>query len=37
MDDWELFEQVTLLRERESESEEEGSECSGSMESLPTY
>ena len=36
-DDWELFEQAGLLRERESESEEEGSEDSGSMESLPTY
>ena len=33
-DDWELFEQAALLRERESESEEEGSEGSGSMESL---
>ena len=36
-DDWELFEQAALLRERESESEEEGSESSGSMETLPTY
>ena len=36
-DDWELFEQAALLRERELESEEEGSEDSGSMESLPTY
>ena len=36
-DDWELFEQATLLRERESEFEKEGSEDSGSMESLPTY
>ena len=27
-DDWELFEQAALLRERESESEEEGSESS---------
>ena len=36
-DDWELFEQATLLRERELVSEEEGSEDSGSMESLPTY
>ena len=36
-DDWELFEQAALLRERESEFEEEGSEGSGSMESLPTY
>ena len=32
-DDWELFEQAALLRERESESEEEGSE---GMERLPT-
>ena len=30
-DDWEVFEQAALLRERESESEEEGSEGSGSM------
>ena len=29
-DDWVLFEQEALLRERESESEEEGSEGSGS-------
>ena len=36
-DDWELFEQAALLRERKSESEEEGSDSSGSMESLPTY
>ena len=36
-DDWEVFEQAALLRERESESEEEGSESSGSMETLPTY
>ena len=36
-DDWELFEQAALLRERESESEEEGSESSGNMETLPTY
>ena len=36
-DEWELFEQAALHRERESESEEEGSEGSGSMESLPTY
>ena len=35
--DWELFEQAALLREREFESEGEGSEDSGSMESLPTY
>ena len=36
-DDWELFEQAALLREKKSESEEEGSEGSGSMETLPTY
>ena len=36
-DDWELFEQAALLRERESESEEEGSESSGSLDTLPTY
>ena len=36
-DDWELLEQAALLRERESESEEEGSESSGSMDTLPTY
>ena len=36
-DDWELFEQAAFLRERESKSEEEDSEGSGSMESLPTY
>ena len=36
-DDWELFEQAALLRERETESEEEGSESSGSMETFPTY
>ena len=35
-DDWELFEQAALLRERESKSEEEGSESSESMETLPT-
>ena len=35
--DWELFEQAALLREMEFESEEEGSEDSGSIESLPTY
>ena len=33
----ELLEQEALLRERESQSEEEGSEGSGSMESLPTF
>ena len=36
-DDWELFEEAALLRERKSESEEGGSDSSGSMESLPTY
>ena len=36
-DDLELFEQAALLRERDSESEEEGSENSGSMETLSTY
>ena len=34
---WELLEQEVLLRERESQSEEEGSESSGSMESLPMF
>ena len=36
-DEWQLLEQAVLQRERELESEEEGSEGSGSMESLPTY
>ena len=31
-DDWEPFEQAVLLRERESESEEEGSESSGNTD-----
>ena len=37
-DDWELYLQASLLREEESENEEE-EECDslGSMESLPTY
>ena len=38
-DDWELYEQAALLREMESETEEEfeDSDGSGSIESLPTY
>ena len=36
-DDWELYEQAALQREMESDSEEEESEESGSIESLPTY
>ena len=36
-DNWELYEQAALLREMESDSEEEDSEGSGSYESLPTY
>ena len=36
-DDWELYEQAALQREMESYSEEEESEESGSIESLPTY
>ena len=36
-DDWELYEQATLQREMESDSEGKGSESSGSIESLPTY
>ena len=35
-DDWELYEQAALLREMESDTEQEGSDGSGSVESLPT-
>ena len=36
-DDWELYEQAALLREMESDTEEQVSESSGSAESLTTY
>ena len=36
-DDWELYEQAALEREMERDIEEEGSDSSGSIESLPTY
>ena len=36
-DDWELYEQAALQRERESDTEDEDSELCGSIESLPTY
>ena len=37
-DDWELYEEAALLRERESDSEENReSDISGSIDSLPTY
>ena len=36
-DDWELYEQAALEREIESDAEEQESEGSGSIESLPTY
>ena len=36
-DNWELYEEAALLREMESDTEEEGSDVSGSIESLPTY
>ena len=36
-DDWELYEQAALEREVESDAEEQESEGSGSIESLPTY
>ena len=36
-DDWELYEEAALLREMESDTEEEDSDGSGSIESLPTY
>ena len=36
-DGWELYEQAALLREMESDTEEQDSESSGSTESLPTY
>ena len=36
-DDWELYEQAALEREMEPDAEEQDSEESGSIESLPTY
>ena len=36
-DDWELYEEAALLREMESDTEDEDSDGSGSVESLPTY
>ena len=36
-DDWELYEQAALEREVESDAEEQESDGSGSIESLPTY
>ena len=36
-DDWELYEEAALQREMESDVDEEGSEGSGSIESLPIY
>ena len=36
-DDWELYEQAAVLREMESDTEEEGSDGSGSIERLTTY
>ena len=36
-DDWELYEQAALLREMHSDMEEEDSDGSESIESLPTY
>ena len=36
-DDWELYEQAAIQREMESDGEEQDSESSGSIESLPTY
>ena len=36
-DDWELYEAAALLRDVESNSEQEDSDGSGSIESLPTY
>ena len=36
-DDWELYEEAALQRERESGAEDLDSESSGSIESLPTY
>ena len=36
-EDWEAYEQAVSLREIESDAEEEDSEGSGSMESIPTY
>ena len=36
-DDWEMYEQAALLREMDSDTEEQDSQSSGSIESLPTY
>jgi len=36
-DDWELYEEAALQREMEPDIEEEDSDGSGSIESLPTY
>ena len=36
-DDWELYEQAALLREIESDTDDQDNESSGSTESLPTY
>ena len=36
-DDWELYEEAALLREMESDPEEEESDESGSIENLLTY
>ena len=36
-DDWELYEQAALLREMESDTEEEDYEGSGSIQSLPIH
>ena len=36
-DDWELYEEAALLRERESNTEEEDSEVSGSIETISSY
>ena len=35
-DDWEMYGQAALLREMESDTEEQDSGSSGSTESLPT-
>ena len=36
-DDWELYEEAAIQREMEADEEEQDSEDSGSVESLPTY
>ena len=36
-DDWELYEEAAIQREMEADREEQDSEDSGSVESLPTY